>query len=194
MGLVQKIERPSVAKFEVVPSGPMPGQPPVPADRVAAERPASPVTRPRPLTVERDRQLPDVALGLLSEVSSALPALMQRCRTLETELATSQEQAGVELRALKEVAREWQRVANVLKAQVEQLQQDATGLRARAEAAEQETATVKGSVDKMQHAAAEAECLTLLFQNKVIAAFGAGSESHAILQSVRSRTDQMLTA
>lgn len=136
----------------------------------------------------------DTALDLLGEVSSALTALMSRCQALEDGMAATKEQARLDVDSAQDVAREWQEVATTLKGQITQADRALSVMRQRAEAAEHELALTQAVVDQSQKAAAEAECLTSLFQEKVIASFGVGSAGHSILESVRSRTDQMLTA
>ena len=137
---------------------------------------------------------PRTALELLAEVSEALPAVLARCRALEAALATSRETGRAELEAANEVIREWQGIAETTRAQLEAADDNATALRHRAEAAEATLEVVRGDVDRAQQAAAEAECLSSLFEEKVMAAFGVGTPGHSIMESVRNRTQQMLSA
>ena len=137
---------------------------------------------------------PQQALDLLCEASTALPALMARCHGLEAALADSKEKGRVDLEAANEVAREWQGVAERLRTQLEAVEKNAAALRSRAETAEADLTAVRADADRAHQTAAEAECLSSLFQEKVIAAFGIGSPGHTILESVRNRTQQMLTA
>ena len=109
-------------------------------------------------------------------------------------MAATKEQARLDVESAQDVAREWQEVATTLKGQITQADRALSVMRQRAEAAEHELALTQAVVDQSQKAAAEAECLTSLFQEKVIASFGVGSAGHSILESVRTRTEQTLTA
>lgn len=127
----------------------------------------------------------DAALDLLTEVSSALPKLLERSRMLEQMLTTTRDQAKAELEAANDVAREWQQMAQNLKNQVEHLEQRVAGSEQRADAAEQRAVAAQSRADQAQRAAEKAERLSALLQDKVIKAFGAGSAGESILESVR---------
>lgn len=136
----------------------------------------------------------DTALQLLGEVANALATLMSRCQDLEHAMAATKEQARLDVDSAQDVAREWQEVATTLKKQIDQGDKTLSAMRQRAEAAEHELALTQAVVDQSQKAAAEAECLSSLFQEKVIASFGIGSAGHSILESVRGHTEQMPAA
>ncbi len=210
VSLAQKTERPPMAKLEVLApsttSGAAAALAPLKATtpidfRQIARRTTAPLTSLAPATPARAPEAPpvgrpasDVALDLLSEVSTALPALMGRCQSLEETIATTQEQARADLEAANDVAREWQQIAHTLKVQVEELEKEVAAGKRRAEAAEQESVSIRSVAERSQKAAAEAECLSSLFQEKVIASFGVGSAGHSILESVRARASSMRLA
>lgn len=162
------------------------------ARRISAVPPAAPALASPP--VQPLRVPSDTALDLLSEVAAALTTLMSRCRALEEAIATTKAEARAEVESAQDVAREWQEVTATLKARVDDADRTLAAMRARAEAAERELAQTRAAADRSQQAAAEAECLSSLFQEKVIASFGVGSAGHSILETVRGRTQQMLTA
>ena len=145
---------------------------------VPAPAPAAPV--PRPYT--------DTAFELLGEVSKAFPALVQRCTQLEADLAETRDMARAEIETAGEVAREWQQIATALKMQVEGLETGFAAMKQRAEAAEQTALALRQDVEQSQHAAAEAECLSSLFQEKVIASFGVDSLLHPMLEAFRAKS------
>ncbi len=155
------------------------GEPPAQAAREAAPKPSGPA---------------NVALELVNEVATALPTLMRRCQSLEKALSTTKEQARRDVETASAKAAEWQQKVGTLRTRVEQLESELAVLRQRAEAAEREVASIRATAEKSQRAAAEAECLASLFQEKVLTAFGVGTAGHSILEGVRSRTQQMLTA
>lgn len=155
--------------------------------------PQAPVVSASP-TVQPLRVPSDTAIDLLGEVAAALTTLMARCKTLESALAAAKDEARAEIETAQDVAREWQEVAATLKAKVDDADRTLSAMRARAEAAERELALTQADADRSQKAAAEAECLSSLFQETVIASFGVGSAGHSILENVRNRTQQMLTA
>lgn len=131
---------------------------------------------------------PVLALELLGEVSTALSVLMSRCRQLENALETTRERARIDLEAAAEALRGSLETSERLSEDLAATQAANAELRARAEAMEERASATLALADQSQHAAAEAECLTALFQERVISAFGVGSAGHAILESIRGRT------
>lgn len=193
MTLAQKLDRPLALIAVDHPSPPV-ARAPIDLRHLARRISAIPAPVAASPPSPSPRVKSDTALDLLGEVAAALAALMNRCQTLEEGIAATKEQARLDVEAAQDVAREWQEVATTLKGQITGADRALSSMRQRAEAAEHELALTQAVVDQSQKAAAEAECLTSLFQDKVIASFGIGSAGHSILESVRSRTEQMLTA
>lgn len=125
------------------------------------------------------------AFELLSQASTALPALMARCQQLETEIAVVRDKAQKEVESTQNLVRWWQGVAEEVKGQNEILQRDLEAMTRRAEAAETDTETAQDFAEKTRQQVAEAECLTALFQEHVMSALGEGTPAHAVLAALR---------
>jgi hypothetical protein len=147
----------------------------VPAASSPAPAPAP--TAPAAVPSEPPQRQSDVAFSLLEQAAAALPALLDRCRALEADLVVAGSQT-----------REWQQKAAATALKVESLEKTLDAMRQRAEAAEQQAAAVTELAAKSQHQAAEAECLSSLFHDKVVTAFGIGSPAHGVLEAVKART------
>ena len=190
MSLAQKIERLQPGSDKPVAAPPRIA---VPVDfrditrRSPAPAAPSPITIVPPEPAPSVRQASEVALDLLGEVSKALPFLMARCQQLEVDLIAAQETARADVETANEVAREWQQIAGALKLQVDGLEKGLKVMKQRAEAAEERVAALREETDRSQHAAAEAECLSSLFQEKVISSFGSNSLMHPILEAFRGK-------
>ncbi len=188
MSLAQRVERPPVGNAG-------PSQAAATAIKAAVPVDFRDITRravqPPHVTVIRGeapgtaRKESEAAFELLNEVAKAFPVLMERCEKLDAALSETKDLARVEIEASNDVAREWQQIAGALKLQVDGLEKGLKAMKQRAEAAEQQAASLRETADKSQHAAAEAECLSSLFQEKVISSFGSESPLHPLLETFR---------
>ncbi len=134
------------------------------------------------------------AFDLLDQASNVIPVLMARCRQLESDLNNSREKARSEMEAAELVAQRYQTIIQELQAKIKSVQGDLQAMGDRATKAESQTETIQITADRTRQHAAEAECLTALFHDKVMAALGNDSPAHAVLQAMRQATAQAAPA
>ena len=125
------------------------------------------------------------AFDLLDQASNVIPVLMARCRQLESDLTASREKARSETEAAELVSQRYQTIVQELQAKIKGLQGDLQAMNDRAAQAESQNETIQITADRTRQHAAEAECLTALFHDKVMAALGNDSPAHAVLQAMR---------
>lgn len=125
------------------------------------------------------------AFDLLDQASNVIPVLMARCRQLESDLTASKEKARSDTEAAELVAQRYQTIIQELQSKIKGLQGELQALGERATQAESQNETIQITADRTRQHAAEAECLTALFHDKVMAALGNDSPAHAVLQAMR---------
>ena len=151
---------------------------PTPAPIVASE----PVRDEASMMAQRNSQ---TAFELLEQASNVIPVLMARCRQLESDVATAREKARSDMEAAELVAQRYQTIVQELQARIMGLESELSVMTERAEGAERHNETIQIAADRTRQHAAEAECLTALFHDKVMAALGNDSPAHAVLQALR---------
>ncbi len=139
--------------------------------------PAEPATGEEP----RDRHAPSdeparpAAFRLLDDVKRFIPQILQDNDLLRRNLLDLKSQAEVEIEAAEQQAQEWKASAETLKGQVAAFETMVLELRAKLLRAEAALAVEKELSSKAGQDAAEAECLSKLFEDTVIQSFGVGT-------------------
>ncbi len=123
------------------------------------------------------------AFALLEEVKRFIPLLMKENDELRASLDAHNRKAQADVRLLQDQANEWQSVADELTAEVTSLGATVLDLRGRLERAESAAAGEREVATKASQQAAEAECLSKLFEDTVISSFGIGT----MFQNARAR-------
>ena len=115
------------------------------------------------------------AFGLLEDVKRFIPLLLKENEELRAGLERREERSRQEIEALQDQTREWQSVADELTAEVTTLEAAVLDLKRQLRAAEAEVARERELASKAGQEAAEAECLSKLFEDTVISSFGIGT-------------------
>ena len=149
-----------------------------------------PTATPGPLPVLATRRvmpLPrpeaDRAFDLIGEVSNMLPALATKCAELDATIAATRQQAKDDLEKIAEAALQWQRRAESLKQQTAEVAQATADFKRRAEAAEAEAQLLSSEAEKLKRSAIEAATFNTLFQQKIVASFGAGTQGRIAIEN-----------
>lgn len=115
------------------------------------------------------------AFGLLEDVKRFIPLLVKENEELRTGMARLEERTRQEIASLQDQTREWQAVADELTGEVTTLEAVILDLKAQLRAAEADVARQRDLASKAGQEAAEAECLSKLFEDTVISSFGIGT-------------------
>ena len=115
------------------------------------------------------------AFGLLEDVKRFIPLLLKENEDLRAGMARLEDRSRREVETLQGQTREWQSVADELTAEVTTLEATILDLQRQLRSAEAEAAQERDLASKAGQEAAEAECLTRLFEDTVIASFGIGT-------------------
>ncbi len=126
----------------------------------------------------------ETALNLLQRASDAFPVLMRQCQKLENEIRQLRVQAQADLNAANQVTDQWHQLALALKAKVDENEVEIARLKQRIEAAEERMAAGQQHADAVQQQASVAIGITTLFHDKIVEAFGVGSQAHAALDLI----------
>ena len=115
------------------------------------------------------------AFGLLEEVKRFIPLLVKENEDLRTGMARLEDRTRQEIARLQDQTREWQAVADELTGEVTTLESVILDLKTQLRAAEADVARQRDLASKAGQEAAEAECLSKLFEDTVISSFGIGT-------------------
>lgn len=115
------------------------------------------------------------AFRLLDDVKRFIPQILQDNDLLRQNLVELKSQAEAEIEAAEQGARDWKASAEILKGQVAALETMVLDLRAKLTRSETTLAVEKELSSKAGQDAAEAECLSKLFEDTVIESFGVGT-------------------
>ena len=162
--------------------------------RVALPAPGAPdAGKPSPDALEAKRasesRSHSIAINLIDEVSSIIPMLVEENETLRTVLKRDRERLEADVERATLVACEWRKSAEAAKQQVEALSRNLLEVTERLERSEAKLQSEKELSSKSARDAAEAECLSSLFEEKLLSSFGAGSAFQATLDRIRQRAD-----
>ena len=130
-----------------------------------------------------------IAIHLIDEVSSIIPILVEENETLRTVLKRDRDRLEADVERATLVACEWRKSAESAKLQVENLERKLAELTERLERSETRLQSEKELASKSARDAAEAECLSSLFEEKLLSSFGAGSLFQATLNRIRQRAE-----
>ncbi len=129
----------------------------------------------------------NVALKLLDEVSSVVPVLVQENQALRLKLTIAKERAAIDIESARELACEWRKTAEEMELRANALEAQLKEFQERAERAEQAANADRELALKSTQDAAEAECLSSLFEDKVLSSFGIGSLFQTAMDKIRTR-------
>lgn len=115
------------------------------------------------------------AFGLLEDVKRFIPLLLKENEDLRAGMAHLEDRSRREIETLQAQTREWQSVADELTAEVTTLEANILDLQRQLRSAEAEAAKERDFASKAGQEAAEAECLSRLFEDTVISSFGIGT-------------------
>lgn len=115
------------------------------------------------------------AFRLLEEVKAFIPQILQENDLLRHSLVDVRSQAEHEIESAEAQAWEWKTSAELLKDQVASLEAMVLELRSKLDMSESIVAIEKELASKAGQDAAEAECLSKLFEDTVIRSFGVGT-------------------
>jgi hypothetical protein len=144
--------------------------------RILAEAAAEP-----PMSRTLLRRDYETALNLLQRASEAVPILLQQCQALDTELREVRQQSEKDLHAANKVTDQWHQLALALKAKIDENDREITALRERIEAAEARFAAGEQQADAVRQQASTAIGIATLFHDRIVEAFGVGSQAHAAM-------------
>ncbi len=142
-------------------------------------------TKPAEPPLSSSQRNSQAAFELLDQASNIIPVLMARCRQLESDLQASRDKARGEMEAAELVAQRYQTIIQELQAKIKALQGELQAMSDRTSAVESQNEAIQIAADRTRQQAAEADCLTALFHDKVMAALGNNSPAHAVLQAMR---------
>ena len=126
------------------------------------------------------------AFGLLEDVKRFIPLLLKENEALRTGMARLEERSRQEIETLQDQTREWQSVADELTAEVTTLEAAILDLKRQLRAAEADIAKERELASKAGQEAAEAECLSKLFEDTVISSFGIGTMFQEAVERIGS--------
>ena len=129
------------------------------------------------------------AFRLLDDVRRFIPQILQDNDLLRHNLLALKSEAEAEIEASEQGAREWKAAAETLKGQVAALETMVLELRAKLQRSEAALAMEKELSSKADKDAAEAECLSKLFEDTVIQSFGVGTTFQDALARLGEPTD-----
>lgn len=146
--------------------------------------------RPESASVDRasNRKGQSMALDLIDEVSAFLPELMDRNDKLQRSIEELKQKHEAEMESATLLVCEWRRSAEMAKLKSDHLEKRLQETTERMERAEANLASQTELTVQAGREAAEAECLSSLFEDKVLRSFGAGSLFQEALEKARSNS------
>ena len=130
----------------------------------------------------------ETAFDLLARASEAFQLLSDRCQQLEAELRGVKEKAWADVEAASDTTKQWQQLASALKMHLEDSEQRVGVLKDKLKDAEARLAEARERAGTADQQAASAMDLTIRFHDKIVAAFGIGSQAHASLDALAKGT------
>jgi hypothetical protein len=126
----------------------------------------------------------ETAFNLLQRASEAFPVLMRQCQRLEGEVRQIRVQAKADITAANGVTEQWHQLAMALKDKLDESERELAATRQRLSVAEMQMASDRRQADDAEHQASIAIGITTLFHDKIVEAFGVGSQAHSALDLV----------
>ena len=130
-----------------------------------------------------------IAINLIDEVSSIIPVLVDENETLRAALKRDREKLEADVERATLVACEWRKSAENAKAQIETLERKLAETAERLDRSEARLVSEKELASRSARDAAEAECLSSLFEEKLLSSFGTGSLFQQTLDRIRQRAE-----
>lgn len=129
------------------------------------------------------------AFDILEDVKNFIPNVMRENDRLRHSIVAIQSQAEKEILAAETMAQDWKSLAESFKAQITTLEAMVLDLRSKLQTTEFAAAADREIASKSMQDAAEAECLSKLFEDKVISSFGIGTMFQDALARIGRRED-----
>ena len=114
----------------------------------------------------------EISLDLLGSAAAALSAIQKRCDLLERTVAAETGRFRSELATMSELAKEWERRATTVKAQLTDREAELTELRIRADTSAIRAEQAEARLIVAEQEAAEAVRQVKMFHDKIMEAFG----------------------
>ncbi|RYB03273.1 hypothetical protein [Lichenibacterium ramalinae] len=154
-----------VDKVPAVPDQPVAGQPADPKDNALS------------------------AFDILEDVKNFIPNVMRENDRLRHSIVAIQSQAEKDILTAETMAHDWKSLAESFKSQITTLEAMVLDLRSKLQTTEFAAAADREIASKSMQDAAEAECLSKLFEDKVISSFGIGTMFQDALARIGRRED-----
>ena len=140
-------------------------------------------------SVSRDQQKEleadnDLALELVTRAASTIDILQSRCHQLEANANDLRERLKTETETAERVIKDWERLATAMKTQLQDCETRISGLQQRLEAAEARAEAGETRAEAAEQQATIGEEIASSFREKIISAFGSGSQAQAAMEAV----------
>ncbi len=128
----------------------------------------------------------DVAMALVTRAANTIDTLQSRCNQLEANAIDLRDRLKNETEAAERVIKDWERLATAMKAQLQECETRIAGLQERLEAAEARAEAGEVRARAAEQQANVEEEISSSFREKILSAFGSGSQTHAAIDAVVS--------